>query len=349
MKRHKLLLALSEESHCNLKAVRIIFEDWGYQVTTATTTRFATEALHTTDFDLVITDLLDVLKKAKDLRPQTVVVILTGNYKITSVIRALRLAADDYFIEPLDPFELRELAAYCSKKVDQVRRSAPLESRGGRLDGEILNMLKIATHDIRGPLLSMSATLKLLGRGYYGKVDEGVANRLKDVLSKTLSLIGITEEYAGRTFLEDEALGMGDEVLDLKQDVINPVLEELSAELKEQQIWMDPCFDGMSRNGIPIKASRIGLKAVFRNLIQNAIKYGGKGCTISLGLEDHGGSYQLNVYNSGSPIPEGYRDKLFSKFLHLGSAGIGHDNTHGMGLGLYLTKRIIEKQGGAIW
>jgi signal transduction histidine kinase len=229
------------------------------------------------------------------------------------------------------------------------QRDDPLEPREDRLNLEILNMVKIMWHDIRGSLVSMSATLRLLTRGYYGKMDDAVANSLKGLLSKTISLVGITEEYLGRTFCVEGDLELEDEVLNLMKDVISPVLDELSAELKEHPIWIDHCSDAMSNKGTPIKASRIGLKAVFRNLLRNAIKHGGKGCTITLGIENHGGSYRLNVYNSGKPVPEEYRNKLFSKFNRYGSNGVGNGSTHGMGLGLYLTKNIIEKHGGAIW
>jgi light-regulated signal transduction histidine kinase (bacteriophytochrome) len=77
------------------------------------------------------------------------------------------------------------------------QRNSKLESQELTLNEEILNMLRIMSHDIRGSLISISATLKLLSRGYYGKMDEGVANNLKDLLSKTVGLIGITEEYLG--------------------------------------------------------------------------------------------------------------------------------------------------------
>lgn len=229
------------------------------------------------------------------------------------------------------------------------QRNCQLEPRADRSNREILNMLKIMSHDIRGSLLSISATLKLMTRGYYGKIDEGVVNSLKELLSKTIGLIGMSEEYLGRTFCVDGDLESEDETLDLMKDVINPVLDELSAELKEHHIRMDHRFDAISNTEIPIKASRIGLKAVFRNLLRNAIKHGGKRSTITIGFKDQGSSFQVNVYNSGKPIPEEYRDKLFSKFMRFGNNGNENGSTHGMGLGLYLTKKIIEEHGGAIW
>ena len=349
MRSYNLLLALSEACRCSPQAVRSALEERGYQTTASGNDSGATQVLHTKDFHLVITDSLDVLKEAKELRPCPIVVFVTSDYKITSVIRALRLKADDYFLAPLAPFELKELAANCSIKVEQKRLNARFESRGERSDEEIMNMLGVATHDIKGSLLAIAATLKLLGRGYYGKVDEGAANGLKEALSRTLRLIGVTEEYLARTLLMDNDLEAEGELLDLRKDVIDPVLQELSAELKGHPILTDYRFDLAPNAGLPVKASQIGLKAVFRNLIQNAIKYGGKGCMISLVLENHGDSYQLNVYNSGEPIPAEYRNKLFSKFIRVRGNGNGDGSNHGMGLGLYLTKRIIEKQGGTIW
>jgi signal transduction histidine kinase len=195
----------------------------------------------------------------------------------------------------------------------------------------------------------MSASLKLLSRGYYGKMDEGVAKNLKDLLSKTISLIGITEEYLGRTFSLNDDLEMEDETWDLRQDIINPVLEELAAEIKDRHILIDKCLSTISSNEIPIKGSRIWLKIVFRNLIKNTIKYGDKGSMIAIGFENHGSCCRLNVFNSGKPIPEDYRDKLFTKFMRFGSNGNGNGISDGMGLGLYLIKTIIQKHGGDVW
>jgi signal transduction histidine kinase len=53
------------------------------------------------------------------------------------------------------------------------------------------------------------------------------------------------------------------------------------------------------------------------------------------------------VYNSGEPIPEQYRSKLFTKFSRIKKDNNG--TTHGTGLVLYLVKEIIQKHGGNIW
>ena len=233
------------------------------------------------------------------------------------------------------------------QNLHEERRNLQLESQEGILNEKILNMLKIMSHDIREPLISISATLKLLNRGYYGKMDEGVANNLNDLLSKTVGLIGITEEYLGRTFSIDGDLETGEEVLDLMQDIIGPFLDELSSDLKDHRILIDNHFDVTCTHPISVKGNRILLKTVFRKLLKNATKYSDKRGLIAIGIKDCGSSYRLNVYNSGKPIPEEYRDKLFTKFVRFGNNGNG--NANGLGVGLYLTKNIIQKHGGEIW
>ncbi len=96
------------------------------------------------------------------------------------------------------------------KSLHEERRDPPLEFQGPNLDDRIPNMVRIMSHDVIGSLISMSATLKLLSRGYYGKMDEKVANNLKDLLSKTVGLIGITEECLGRTLSTSGDLETGE-------------------------------------------------------------------------------------------------------------------------------------------
>jgi len=79
-------------------------------------------------------------------------------------------------------------------------------SEGLKLEphANIPNLLKVMSHDIRSSLLSMLAMLKLLNRGYYGKMDEEVANKIKDLLSSATRLTGIVDACLGGAFAGNE-------------------------------------------------------------------------------------------------------------------------------------------------
>lgn len=221
------------------------------------------------------------------------------------------------------------------------------EKRARLLNQHILHMLMIMSHDIRGPLVSMAATLKLLLRGLYGKMDESVANTLRDLLSRVYQLAGLAEDCLGKANSINGSLRVEREVLDLRQDIIDPVLDELSNDIQKRGILIDNRLGAIPAGSIPVKVNRIWLKAVFRNLFQNAIKYGGTGCSIAFGFEDHGKHYRLNVYNSGVPIPPEHRDLLFTKFGRVPRGD--RPEQEGVGLGLYLIREITRKHGGDIW
>jgi len=227
------------------------------------------------------------------------------------------------------------------------QNNAQLESRIDTMDEQILNMIKIISHDLRGSLLSILANLKLLNRGYYGKMDENVKIKLEELFEKVKGLIGMTEDYIGRAFSINGHLEIEREVLDLKEDIINPVLKEFSHEIRDRDLQIDNRLDVISKPPIFMKGSKLWLRAVFRNLLKNAINYGDAGGTIALGFEYQALMYRVSIYNSGKPIPEEQRDKLFSIFNHNGDNHNGRSN--GMGMGLYFAKMVIQKHGGDIW
>ena len=185
------------------------------------------------------------------------------------------------------------------------------------LNQHILNMLMIMSHDIRGPLVSIAATLKLLMRGSFGRMDESVWNTVSDLMGRVGSLIGIAEDCLGSAHSMEGSLRKKREMIDLRQDIIDAVLDELSNDIEQQRIVIDNRLGAIPAGTIPMGIDMMWLKAVFRNLFKNAIRYGGKGCTIAFGFEYAHIFYRLNVYNSGNPIPEQYRDRLFTKFTRM--------------------------------
>ena len=350
MKKVEILLALADEDPHNLILIQSALKKIGYRVTTETKDKSATEKIPIYDFDLVITDILTVLEKVKDLNPKIMaILVLATSSRSIPTVHAIRSSADDYLFRPFGLAELEMRISHSIEKLELRPKGCPPESFDLGLNEKILNIVKALSHDVRGSLLSMSATLKLLSRGHYGKMDEAVVHRIKDLFSKTSGLIGITEEYLGRSFSVNNDLNTEVESLDLMKDVLIPVLKELSSELKGHHLMIDHRLHAMSNKPISIRTNRIWLKMVFRNLLRNAVKYGDKEGMITVGFEDQGSWYRLNVYNSGNPIPEPYRERLFEKSLGNMNGQNGKERSGGTGLGLVLVNKVIQKLGGEIW
>jgi signal transduction histidine kinase len=216
-----------------------------------------------------------------------------------------------------------------------------------KLIENILQMLRIMSHDMRSPLISVAATLKLLQKGRFGQMDDSVANTVKDLVVRIRQILGIAEDCLGKASAVDAVMKIEKTEIDLRQEVIDVVLDELSNDIDARKIFIDNRLGAIPSGTIIVNASKMWLKVVYRNILKNAITYGRPGCTIAFGYEDHGEYYRLNVYNTGIPIPEDRRAGLFTKFGRVGEEGEGL--REGVGMGLFLTKEIITQHGGNIW
>ncbi len=353
MAGHDILL-LGDGSHL-FRTIGWVLEYKGYKVKTAASPEAALEAMVRKNFDLVIARLgseildgLDVLNRAKKLNPDVKVMVVSGNHETILPIEAYQIEVDDYILMPVSPAELWRRVSQVLEQVVEVKPIKPLAlspppktatQPQKEINELVLNHLLMMFHDIRGSMVSAASALKLVARGTYGDFDENVGDKLREVYSRVRKLIGLTEEFMDRAMGSEEA-GADQKVLDLKRDIVGPVLDEFVEEIQDQGITVD---NRLTDEPIPVKGSRLWLKSVFRNLLNNGIKYGGPGCNIVIDLEDLGANCRLNVYNSGKPVPEEYRPLLFAKSVHRDAEG------EGLGLGLYLSRNIINSHGGDLW
>ena len=89
------------------------------------------------------------------------------------------------------------------------------------------------------------------------------------------------------------------------------------------------------------------IRVVIQNLIENAIKYSQKESRIIVSLHKKDGIIELSVHDNGIGIPKEAQPNIFGKFFR--SENAKKQDTVGSGLGLYTTKRIVEKHNGKIW
>jgi len=208
------------------------------------------------------------------------------------------------------------------------------------MEGHILQMLSIATHDMRSPIVSIASTVKLLSRGRFGKVSGSAKKTLEEIFQRLLKLEEIIKNYLSKSsLLSSEKIGKK-EVLDLRQDIIDPILEEMYPDISEKDIQIDNLLGGIPGNRIMVSANRVWLRIVYRNLFANAIKHTPAEGIIAYGFEDVDDAYRLNVFNTGDPIPPERMEHIFQMFES------GDNST---GIGLPVIRDLIRKHGGDLW
>jgi PAS domain S-box-containing protein len=208
-----------------------------------------------------------------------------------------------------------------------------------KLEKHILQMLSIATHDMRSPIVSVASIIKLLARGRFGAVSESVKVTLNDVFNRMMKLEKIVEEYLAKSsVMHSNEIGKK-ETLDLREDIIDPIIVEFSQEIEEGAIQIDNRLGGIPGDKILVSANKNWLAIVYRNLFTNAIRYTPRGGTIAYGFEDKGEVYRLNVFNTGPSIPVEKRKSIFEMFESEASSGIG----------LPVIRELVRRHGGDLW
>jgi PAS domain S-box-containing protein len=212
-------------------------------------------------------------------------------------------------------------------------------SKRKKLENHILRMLSIATHDMRSPIVSIALTIKLLARGRFGEVSVSVKQTLNDVFNRMIKLQNIVGEYLTKSSVMNSSEIGRKETLDLREDIIDPILGEFLQEIERGKIQIDNHLGGIPGDKIFVSANKNWLGIVYRNLLSNAIRCTPKGGAIAYGFEDKGEMFRLNVFNNGQPIPAEKRKSIFEMFESEVSSGIG----------LPVIRELVRRHGGDLW
>ncbi len=200
--------------------------------------------------------------------------------------------------------------------------------------------IAIASHDLRTPLSSISATLSVLTAGGKGDLPANtkqVLQKADNSLERLMDLI--------RDLLDLEKLEAGKVVISMSvvsaMDVCSAACDSLEFLAKSLGVQVARPFGDAA-----LYADERGLVRVVINLLSNAIKFSPRGSTVKLTIENLGAMTEISVIDRGPGIPEEDRELIFEKFRQ--SKSTNSTAVKGTGLGLAISKLIAQAHGGSI-
>jgi signal transduction histidine kinase len=329
-----------------LKMVGGLLENKGYQLSLTDSPEEALGKLSSRNIALAViklhgqqTDRLAVLHMVKELNPETRLVIMGD--KIGLPAEVFEVDADDYVLLPCRIAEVWRRLTQCLEST--TCRPEPVREESGLhpVNQRVFQNLGLMFHDMRGMLTSINEGMKIMDRRMNGNCAVDVAEVLQKTMEKTQTLLAVSNEFLQKFSNGPDSVPCSDRV-DLRDDLINPVVQEFGSELQESRITLENRTALLPQVSHSIKGDRAALKSVFRNLLHNAITHGGSGSTICIDVDEYPKFFRLQVQNNGLPPSSQIQANIFDgRPMHRG-------NGHGAGLGLSLGREVMRRQGGDI-
>ena len=321
---------------------------------------------------------LEIMDYIGSESPETFVIVITGHASVDSTVESLRRGAFDYLRKPFEHEELLKTVrnAINQKRLEMGRkraeeglqkahdelerrveaRTAELAKANGQLRWEIeerkraeeelqstneemKHFVRVVSHDLKNPLISVQGFSSLLlkhhgeklgerGRSYLEHIMAN-ARRMEILISDLLALSRIGRVDANLTDVST-------------REIVKNVCSSLRSRLRENSIGL------VVADNLPtLHCDGERIYQVFENLLTNAIKFMGntQAPKIEIGYGDGGAFHRFYLKDNGIGIDPKYHRKIFEAFQRLEEI----KDEEGTGLGLPIVDRIVNKHGGKVW
>jgi PAS domain S-box-containing protein len=242
---------------------------------------------------------------------------------------------------------------------------APISDTPGEIDGIIAVMRDItkekaqerqeaefistASHEMRTPVAAIQGYLELALNPKVATLDQRGINFVTKARESTQRLGKLFQDLLTISKTDDGRLENHPSVINTK-DFLKKIVEEERFTIKEKPVELLLNFGGKPENTISpiyyIYADELRLQEVLTNLINNAIKFTEKG-SVTVDLSGTSEIVEISVADTGMGIPQEDLPHLFEKFYRVDNSATR--TIGGTGLGLYISRKIIELYDGKIW
>jgi len=252
----------------------------------------------------------------------------------------LRDTDEEYFLESSATATLEEDGSSAGRLVvlRDVTARVKAETRLKRTNSELELFTAIASHDLQEPLRTVSLYMELLAKAYQGKLGQDADKYIDFAVGGTKRMKALLDDLL--VYARFQADGESFKRVPLDRVVTN-VVHDIQIAIAEAKATVDV-------SALPVViADESQMRQVFQNLITNAIKYkaADRAPVIKISAVKDPSEWVILVEDNGSGFDMAHATRIFQLFQRLE----GRTSTSGTGIGLTITKKIVEAHDGRIW
>ncbi|MFT3774008.1 MAG: GAF domain-containing sensor histidine kinase [Minicystis sp.] len=292
--------------------------------------------------DLLLSDILmpelDGLRLLHALRedPHTSsipVVLLSARGGDDAAVEALGSGADDYLVKP---FGARELLARVRTHLELSR--ARRDAAESKLKDVFLGL---ASHELRTPLTALKLNVQFVHREVE-RIDPALGVRIAKLNASIDRLTRLVEDMLNVSAIVGGQISVRKRPCDLGEICRNAAAEQ-------SQVARRPLSLELPEAPVPTLADDERMGEVVSNLLSNAFKYSAADRPVTLSLQASGEEAVVTVRDQGPGIAPEQLSHIFERFYRVPGQSVRSGSYVGLGLGLFLSKAIVEQHGGRIW
>lgn len=274
----------------------------------------------------------------------------SGDIYSSDDLKVLEILASEISVAIQNALAFEEIKLFTLTLQDRVNK-ATKELRDANEKLQQLDKLKdefvsLASHELRTPMTAIKSYLWMTLEEKGGPITEKQKFYLERAYVSNNRLIKLVNDMLNVSRIES-----GRMTLDITHVNLLKLAEEIAGELtpRSNEVGVKIIVSHLDNAFSEALCDPDKIREVFYNLIGNSLKFTPSGGTITISFHKNGSMIETYVKDTGRGIAYEDMKKLFQKFQIVGNEYLRKQNTQGTGLGLYISKSLIEMQGGKMW